>query len=110
MFWTNPNGPKTIWQNLPKKHIKRKYYLDDLFELLNLIYPGKIEDDFKITLPIELIEELNSLFNKQYSYRTTLGRMANNDEYNGAILFLCSEASSYMTGANLIVDGGWTVW
>jgi len=65
---------------------------------VNAISPGGIYNN----QPDEFVQRLANLI--------PLGRMANANEYQAAILFLCSDASSYMTGTNLVIDGGRSCW
>jgi len=60
--------------------------------------------------PGGVYENQDSEFVNRLTKLIPLGRMASPDEYKSAIQFLCSDASSYMTGQNLIIDGGRSVW
>ncbi|MDE3061371.1 MAG: SDR family oxidoreductase, partial [Pseudomonadota bacterium] len=52
----------------------------------------------------------NKIFEERYSQRVPMGRMGKADELTGALIYLLSDAASYTTGQNIIIDGGLTVW
>ncbi|MBP1989428.1 SDR family NAD(P)-dependent oxidoreductase [Paenibacillus eucommiae] len=71
---------------------------------VNCISPGGYN-------PVGTDQEIASdEFLRNYTARTPLGRMADEDDIKGAIVYLASQASKYVTGHNLVVDGGWSNW
>lgn len=60
--------------------------------------------------PGGVFAEQSDVFVSKLTQLIPMGRMANADEYRGAVVFLCSDASSYLNGANLVMDGGRSVW
>ena len=71
---------------------------------------GKHNIRANVLSPGGVFDNQEKKFIKKYESKVPLKRMANWSDYNGAILFLSSEASNYMTGSNLVIDGGWTAW
>jgi NAD(P)-dependent dehydrogenase (short-subunit alcohol dehydrogenase family) len=73
-------------------------YFADRGIRVNCLSPTGVYNDH----PEEFVKKLSNII--------PMGRMADIDEYKGAIVFMCSDASSYMTGENLVIDGGKTIW
>jgi len=97
------NGKKPITYSASKFGIvgMTKYlatYFAEKNIRVNCLSPGGVYNN----QPVEFVEKLANLI--------PMGRMAKRDEYKGAIVFLCSEASSYMTGENIVMNGGRSAW
>lgn len=73
-------------------------------------YYAKYNIRANVISPGGILNGQDRAFLKKYAMKTPLNRMADPKDIVGAVIFLSSDASSYITGQNLIVDGGWSVW
>lgn len=79
------------------RHLSAYWATDNI--RVNCLSPGPFP---KETAPAEMVERLKA--------KSPMGRMGQPHELKGALLLLAADAGSYLTGQNLVVDGGWTAW
>jgi NAD(P)-dependent dehydrogenase (short-subunit alcohol dehydrogenase family) len=93
----------------PVDYIATKSFVPNYTRYLATFY-AKENIRCNAIVPHGIINDHDEAFQSNFAKYSPLGRMCNRSELNGVFILLCSDASSYMTGSIVVVDGGWTAW
>jgi len=108
-IYRNPEMPEDMQNVKPITYSAAKWAIVGMTKYLG-VYFAKQGIRVNCLSPTGVFNDHPAAFVEKLSNIIPMGRMAHIDEYKGAIVFLCSDASSYMTGENMVIDGGKTVW